>query len=228
MIWSVSTLARSSGATRPVCWVKAFIVSSLGLDQFAHIDKTAGHRSSGSHRRADQVSTATSALPAFEVAVGGGGAMFATAPLVRVHRQAHGTAWLAPLKAGLDKDVVQTFLFRLGFDQTGTRHHHCLLDGAGNLAALGDLSSSAQVFNARVGAGANKHAVQLDIGDCLIGLQTHVFQGTDDRVLLHRIAFSSRVRHVLIHSQNHFRRSTPADLRLDVFHFSFYPSYPKN
>src|SRR3989338_9132163 len=111
MIWSVSTLARSSGATRPVCWVKAFIVSSLGLDQFAHIDKAAGHRSGGGHCRAYQVSTTTGTLTAFKVAVGGGRAMLATAQFVRVHRQAHGAARLAPFKTGFDKDVVQPFLF---------------------------------------------------------------------------------------------------------------------
>src|SRR3990167_809482 len=177
MIWSVSTLARSSGATRPVCWVKAFIVSSLGLDQFAHIDKTTSHRRRRSHRRAYQVSTPTGALTAFEVTVGGGCAMLAAAQLVRVHRQAHGAARLTPLKAGFDKDVVQTFLFRLGFDQTGTWHHHRLLDGAGDLTTLGHFSSGAQVFDTRVGAGADKHAVQLDIGDRLVSLQAHIFQG---------------------------------------------------
>ena len=35
--------------------------------------------------------------------------MLATAELVRVHRQAHGAAWLAPLEASRDEDLVQPF-----------------------------------------------------------------------------------------------------------------------
>src|SRR5574344_2093507 len=117
MIWSVSTLARSSGQTRPVCWVKAFMAGPLGNVQFAYIDEVAGNRGRGSHRLADQVSTPTGPLAAFEIAVGGGGAVLATTQLVRVHGQAHRAARLAPFKTGLDKDPVQAFGFGLGLDQ---------------------------------------------------------------------------------------------------------------
>src|SRR5690554_2370571 len=83
MIWSVSTLARSSGAIRPVWMVKAFIDAVFsGLDQFAHVDEVAGHRGGGGHRRADQVGAATGALAPLEVAVGSGGAVLAAAQLV--------------------------------------------------------------------------------------------------------------------------------------------------
>src|SRR5690606_22306136 len=97
MIWSVSTLARSSGQTRPVCWVNAFMSCSSGLDQFANVNEVTGHCRSCSHGRADQVSTPTGTLTAFEVTVGGGRAMLAATQLVRVHRQAHGAARLTPL-----------------------------------------------------------------------------------------------------------------------------------
>src|SRR5690606_20785203 len=118
MIWSVSTLARSSGATRPVWVVKAFIVgSSSGFRQFAYIDKMAGHRRCRGHRRAHQVGAATGALAALEIAVGGGRAMLAAAQLVRVHRQAHRAARLAPLEAGFDEHLVQALGFGLRLDQ---------------------------------------------------------------------------------------------------------------
>src|SRR5690606_7278479 len=81
MIWSVSTLARSSGQTRPVCWVKAFIGISSGLDQFANVDEATGHRSRSRHGRADEMGTPTGSLTAFEVAVGRRGAMLAAAQL---------------------------------------------------------------------------------------------------------------------------------------------------
>ena len=51
-------------------------------------------------------------LPADEIAVGGGGAAFARRHLVRVHRQAHRTARLAPLEAGIGEDAIEAF--RLG------------------------------------------------------------------------------------------------------------------
>src|SRR3990167_4932652 len=90
MIWSVSTLARSNGATRPVCWVKALI--GYSSDQFANVDETTVDGSGGGHGRAHQVSTPTGALTPFEVTVGGRRAMLAGLQAVRVHRQAHGAA----------------------------------------------------------------------------------------------------------------------------------------
>src|SRR5690606_39234317 len=135
MIWSVSTLARSSGATRPVWVVKAFIDAvSSGLDQFAHVDEVAGPRGGGGQRRADQVGAATGALAPLEVAVGSGGAVLAAAQLVRVHGQAHRTARLAPLEAGLDEHLVQALGLGLGLDQARARHDQGLLDAGRHLA----------------------------------------------------------------------------------------------
>src|SRR5690606_6817304 len=179
------------------------------------------HRRSGSHGWADQVGTTTGALTAFEVAVGGGGAMLATAQLVRVHRQAHGTARLTPFEARLNENLVQSFLLSLLLDQARTRYHQGLLDGRGDLAALGHFGGSAQILDTRVGAGANKHAIQADVGDGLAGAQTHVLQCANDGIALYRIALASRVRHVLIDGQDHFWRGAPTDLRLDVFSLHF-------
>ena len=143
--------------------------------------------------------------------------MLATFQTVRVHRQAHGATGLTPFKAGLDKNLVQTFLLGLRLDQTGARHHQRLFHGSGNLAAFGNGGRRAQVFDARVGAGADKHAVQLDIGDRLIGCQAHVLEGTRDGATLDGIGLRLWVRHVLVNRQHHLWRRTPADLRLDIF-----------
>ena len=67
----------------------------------ADIDEVAGDGGGGGHGGRDQVRAAALALPAFEVAVAGGGAALARLELVGVHRQAHAAAGLAPLEARL-------------------------------------------------------------------------------------------------------------------------------
>ena len=88
------------------------------------------------HCRADQVGASALPLPAFKVAVGGGGATLARLQPVGVHRPAHGAARFAPLKTGIDEYLVQPFLLGLSLDQTGTRHHHRQLDVVGYFFAL--------------------------------------------------------------------------------------------
>ena len=98
MIWSVSTSARSSTATRPsidVDGVHAFHQLHSRMSTKRPLD---GRR--GGHLRADQVGAAAGALAALEVAVRGRGAALALAEDVRVHSQAHRAARLAPLEAG--------------------------------------------------------------------------------------------------------------------------------
>src|SRR3977135_1894928 len=64
MIWSVSTLARSSGATRPFSTVNLSISSPL-----ANVDEVPGDRGRRGHLRAHEVGPAAGALPALEIAV---------------------------------------------------------------------------------------------------------------------------------------------------------------
>src|SRR5690554_2386778 len=176
----------------------------------------AGHRSGRGHGRADQVGTTTKALTPFEVTVGGGRAVLTLPQLVRVHRQTHGAARLAPFKTGFDKDLVQPFGFRLRLHQTGARHYQRLLDVRRYLATFHHLGSGTQVFDAGVGAGADKYTIQLNIGDLLVGLQSHVLERTADAISLDRIGFRLRVRHQRTDRRHHFRRGTPGHLRLDI------------
>ena len=80
----------------------------------------------GLHR---MMGTATGALAAFEVAIGGRGAMLARFQTIGVHRQTHGTAGLAPLETGVDKNSVQPLYFSLLLHRAGPRHHQRLFDG---------------------------------------------------------------------------------------------------
>src|SRR5690606_15187584 len=104
MIASVSTLAASSGTTRPVCWVN-FSAMIVSLFQAANIGEMAGDCRSGGHCRADQMGAPTAALTAFKVTVTGGGAALTRIQAVVVHRQTHGAARQAPLEARFDKDL---------------------------------------------------------------------------------------------------------------------------
>src|SRR5690554_1426737 len=168
------------------------------------------------HRGAHQMGTPAKALPAFKVTVGCGRTVLALSQFVSVHGQTHGTARVAPFKASFQENAIQPFLFRLGFYQTGTRHHHRLLETISNLTPFNDHSSLSQVFNTAVGAGTNKHPVELDIGNRLISLQTHVFQGPLNAFALDRIFFFGWVRHITGNICDHLWRGTPAYLRLDL------------
>src|SRR5438132_6956004 len=68
MIWSVSTLARSSGATMPLRTVNFSIPSAPATN----VDEVARNRRGGGHGRTHEVRTPAGALPALEVAVRGG------------------------------------------------------------------------------------------------------------------------------------------------------------
>src|SRR5437868_14959087 len=99
MIWSVSTLARFSGATSPVC-LRNGCMSALELP-LADIHKMSGNRGRRSHRGADQVGAPALTLPSFEVTIAGRGTALAISEDVRVHAQTHRASRLAPLEAGV-------------------------------------------------------------------------------------------------------------------------------
>src|SRR5919199_76178 len=101
----------------------------------------------GGHRRADEVRAPAAPLPALEVAVARGGATLAGPQDVRVHAEAHRAARLAPLEAGFAEDSVQPLGFR-----------------------------GAQVFYARVGAGADEDAVDAYLFDGRARAEAHVVE----------------------------------------------------
>src|SRR6266581_7451324 len=120
MIWSVSTLARSSGATRAFKMVNRSIKSS----PLANVDEVPCDRRRCGHLRAHEVGPAARALPPFEIAVRGRSAALARLEPVRVHAQAHGAARFAPLEAGILEDPVKALVLRLRLDQPRARHDH--------------------------------------------------------------------------------------------------------
>src|SRR3569833_1708408 len=102
MIWSVSTLLRSRGATSPVCVRKGSMLDLFLIVPLADIGEVAGYGGGSSHHGTDQVRSTATSLASFEIAIAGGGATLAWLQNVGVHTQAHGTARFPPLKAGIE------------------------------------------------------------------------------------------------------------------------------
>src|SRR5438270_2023828 len=105
MIWSVSTLARSSGAIRPLIRRRG----SKELER-SHVHEVSGKSCGRRHRRAEEMRAATGALTAFEVAVARRGAAFARRQDVGIHAQAHRAAGIAPLKTRRFEHFVEPLL----------------------------------------------------------------------------------------------------------------------
>src|SRR6267378_6134640 len=141
MIWSVSTFARSSGATRPVKTVNRSIESS----PLANVDEVAGDRRRRGHLRAHEMGPAAGALAALEIAVRGRSAPLARIEPVRVHTQAHGTAGLPPLEPGVLENPVKAFVLRLCLDEPRARNDHGEPDVRGKAAPADDRRGGPQV-----------------------------------------------------------------------------------
>src|SRR5262249_10118269 len=90
MIWSVSTLSRSSTATIPVCVLKLCIILVLVLPA-TDVDKMTRHGGCCRHGGAHQVGATARTLATFKIAIAGGSAALTGLQPVSIHTQAHGT-----------------------------------------------------------------------------------------------------------------------------------------
>src|SRR5512135_2978762 len=148
MIWSVSTLARSSGATLPV-WMRKGCISVAVLP-VPDVHEMSGNGGGGGHGGTDEVGAPARALAAFEIAVAGGGASLQGLQDVGVHAQAHGATGFAPLEAGLAKYQVELFFFRCLLYGLGAGHDHGCDLGV-YLMTFGDTRGGAQILQAGIG-----------------------------------------------------------------------------
>ena len=81
--------------------------------------------------------TTAVALAPLKITVRGRGTTLARLQAIRIHRQTHGAARLAPLKARLDKDLIQPLILGLLFYQTGAGNNQRLLYGQRDLTPFG-------------------------------------------------------------------------------------------
>src|SRR5208282_4011236 len=135
MIWSVSTLARSSGATIPVKFLNFCI--AISLTPLAHVDKMSRYRRRRRHRRTHQMCAAALALTAFEIAIRRARASLARRQYVGIHREAHAASRLAPLEARFGENSVEAETLRLSLHVLRPRHHH-RMNSRCNFVALDD------------------------------------------------------------------------------------------
>ncbi len=123
-------------------------------------------------------------MAADEITVAGGSAAFPWRYLVGVHRQAGGTARLAPFEAGIGEYPVKPFVFGLAFDQSGTRDHNCPPHVWRLLATFQHLGRGTQIFDPAVCAAADEDILYRDFLDRRSGCQAHVIQALTRRILL--------------------------------------------
>ena len=164
-----------------------------------------GDRRSRCHFRIHQMGASALPLPPFEITIGSRGTALTRFQLVVVHRETHRTTRLAPLKSRRDKNLVQPFLFGLPFYQSGTGHHHRQLHIRRDMLAARNRCRSTQIFNARIGAGADEHLVYVDLHNRRVWLQPHIFQCALGSIALDWIAEARRVGHAPVHRHHHFR-----------------------
>src|SRR6266545_3837532 len=214
MIWSVSTLARSSGATSPFKTVNRDRVIRRS-SPLANVDEVPGDRGRSSHLRAYEVGPAARALPALEIAVRGRSAPLARLEPIRVHTQAHGTARFPPLEPGVLEDPVKALVLRLRFDEARARHDHGEPDIRGEAAPADDRRSGPQVFDARIRARADEYLVDADVGYGRIGPEAHVRKRSLHALPASRVLLPVGVGYALIHGHDHLGRGAPSHLRLD-------------
>src|SRR5437660_4832622 len=210
MIWSVSTLARSSGATRPVKTVNRSIESS----PLANVDEMAGDRRRCGHLRAHEMGPAAGALTALEIAVRSRSTPLARIEPVRVHAQAHRTPGLPPLEPGVLEDPVKTFVLRLRFYQARSGHDHGEPDVRGKPAPADDRRRGPQVLDARVGARADEDLVDADVGHGGIGPEAHIGERSLHALPANRVLLPVGVGHALVHCDDDLAGAAPDHLRL--------------
>ena len=75
--------------------------------------------------------------------------------------------------------------------------------------------SGTQIFDTRVGAGADEHAVDCDVLDLRARREAHVGECALDCFALGGIVVVGRVRHFAVNRDDHLRIRAPGHLRLE-------------
>src|SRR5690606_22798837 len=117
--------------------------------------------------------------------------------------------------------LVQPLSLSLGFHGARAGHNDRFFHVRRLAAAFHYGGSGTNIFNTGVGTGADKHTIHMDRRHRLASLQSHILQSADHAFALDRVRFAGRIWNRLIHGDDHLWRSTPADLRLDIFRTEF-------
>ena len=129
------------------------------------VDEVSGDRGRRRHCGTHQMRAAARALPALEIAVRRRRAALARLELVVVHREAHRASGLAPFEArrrGKSRSRPSASACAFTRPEPGTTIASFTLFG--DVAAARDRRRLPQVLDARVGARADEHLVDADVG----------------------------------------------------------------
>ncbi len=192
------------------CFLFALFVLPL-----ANIDKVAFDRGGGRHHGRNEVRSAAAALPAFEIPVAGRGTSLAGTQNVRIHPQAHAATCIAPFKTGVDKNPIQSFLFRLSFDAAAARYHHGL-DRISHLVSAYHIGRVSKILNPTVRARADKYAIHRNALDWRAGPEIHVLERKFGRLPLAGIGKICRIGHHRVDRGNLAGVGSPGHLRRDI------------
>src|SRR5271163_5010704 len=124
------------------------------------------------HLRANEMSSSPGTLTAFKIPVAGRSTALAGGQNVRVHPETHGAPGLTPLKSCFEEDAVEPLALGLYLDCLRARYDHGAYVRV-NMMSSDNFGCGAQILDAGVRAGANKDAVNVDIGDWNSRLERH-------------------------------------------------------
>src|SRR5262245_64127768 len=97
----------------------------------------------GRHGRAHQVGASATALTSFEIPIAGGSGSLAGLEDIGIHPEAHRTARLAPLEAGVHEHAVEPFAFGGGLHALRAGHDE-RLNAFGNTVPASHHGGSAE------------------------------------------------------------------------------------
>src|ERR1700736_3931985 len=187
-----------------------------GFDgEFAYVYEVTCDGGGCGHYWTDQMCAAVFALAAFEIAIGGAGGALVRRENVRVHAYAHAATCVAPFETGGGENFIEAFFFGLGFDAAGTGDNQRLLDIAGYVFAFDEVSGGAKIVDARIGAGADEHAIDGNVHDGGARFQAHVHEGALGGFLVVEVAERTGIGDAVSDASDHSRIGAPGDLRGD-------------
>ena len=175
------------------------------------VGKVASDSGGGRHLRADEMCSPVLSLASFKVSVRGRGAALEGGQLVGVHADAHGAPRLTPLETGLDKDGMESLLFRLGPHESRAGHNHGG-DAPGHLSALHNHGGCPEILNASVCAGADEDAGDGDLRDRRSRDEPHVRQSLSGRIPDDRVREALRIGNPTVDTGDLAWVGSPCDL----------------